>query len=50
MVGSLVEVGRGRENVGWIADILAAKDRTKCGPVAPADGLYLTGVSYDPLT
>lgn len=50
MVGSLVEVGRGRENVGWIADILAAKDRTKCGPVAPADGLYLTNVSYDPLT
>ena len=49
MVGSLVEVGRGRESVGWIAEILAAKDRTKCGPVAPADGLYLTGVSYEPL-
>ena len=48
MVGSLVEVGRGRESVGWIAEILAAKDRTKCGPVAPADGLYLTGVSYEP--
>lgn len=49
MVGSLVEVGRGRESVGWIAEILKAKDRTKCGPVAPADGLYLTGVSYEPL-
>ena len=49
MVGSLVEVGRGRESVGWIAEILAAKDRTKCSPVAPADGLYLTGVSYEPL-
>ncbi len=49
MVGSLVEVGRGRESVGWIADILAAKDRTRCGPVAPADGLYLTAVGYEPL-
>jgi tRNA pseudouridine38-40 synthase len=25
---------------------LEAKDRTACGPVAPADGLYLTGVGY----
>lgn len=49
MVGSLVEVGRGRESVGWIGEILAAKDRTKCGPVAPADGLYLVGVSYQAL-
>lgn len=49
MVGSLVEVGRGRESVAWIADILAAKDRTRCGPVAPADGLYLTAVGYEPL-
>ncbi len=49
MVGSLVEVGRGRESVGWIAEILAAADRTMCGPVAPADGLYLTAVSYEPL-
>ena len=49
MVGSLMEVGRGRESVGWIGEILAAADRTKCGPVAPADGLYLVGVSYQPL-
>jgi tRNA pseudouridine38-40 synthase len=49
MVGSLVEVGRGRESTNWIAEILAAADRTRCGPVAPADGLYLTGVSYEPL-
>ena len=49
MVGSLVEVGRGRESTNWIGEILAAADRTRCGPVAPADGLYLTGVSYEPL-
>jgi tRNA pseudouridine38-40 synthase len=48
MVGSLVEVGRGRQSVGWIGDILKAADRTLCGPVAPADGLYLASVSYVP--
>jgi tRNA pseudouridine38-40 synthase len=46
MVGSLVEVGRGREPPGWIADILGAADRTRCGPVAPPDGLYLVRVRY----
>lgn len=48
MVGSLVDVGRGREAEGWIGEILAAKDRTRCGPVAPAEGLYLQSVSYEP--
>ncbi len=48
MVGSLVEVGRGKESVGWIAEILAAADRTQCGPVAPPEGLYLESVSYAP--
>jgi tRNA pseudouridine38-40 synthase len=47
MVGSLVDVGRGKQPVRWIADILAAADRTQCGPIAPADGLYLTQVDYD---
>ncbi len=46
MVGSLVEVGRGKERPDWIGDILAAADRTQCGPVAPPDGLYLVSVGY----
>lgn len=46
IVGSLVEVGRGRRPVRWMADILAAADRSQCGPVAPPDGLYLTRVDY----
>ncbi|MFN4226211.1 MAG: tRNA pseudouridine(38-40) synthase TruA [Hyphomonas sp.] len=46
MVGSLVEVGRGRHPVRWISDILRAADRTQCGPIAPADGLYLERVDY----
>jgi tRNA pseudouridine38-40 synthase len=48
IVGSLVEVGRHKENLGWIADILRAADRTLCGPVAPPEGLYLESVSYAP--
>ena len=46
MVGSLVEVGRGAWDVGALADALAARDRTACGPVAPPDGLYLVAVAY----
>ena len=48
MVGTLVEVGAGRWAVGDVADALEAADRTRCGPVAPALGLTLTGVDYPP--
>jgi len=47
MTGTLVEVGLGRWTAQDVADALSARDRTACGPVAPSDGLYLTGVSYD---
>ena len=47
IVGSLIEVGRGQRNEGWMAEILAARDRTACGPVAPAEGLYLERVDYN---
>ena len=29
-----------------VAEALAARDRARCGPVAPSTGLYLTGVVY----
>ncbi len=47
IVGSLVDVGRGKQNVAWMKDILEAADRTACGQVAPADGLYLAQIDYD---
>jgi len=47
MTGTLVEVGLGRWTAQDVAEALAARDRTACGPVAPSDGLYLTGVAYD---
>jgi tRNA pseudouridine38-40 synthase len=46
MVGTLVEVGLGKMSADDLADALAARDRARCGPVAPPDGLYLTRVDY----
>ncbi len=46
MIGSLVEVGRGKWKVEDIDKALQARDRTACGPVAPPDGLYLMAVEY----
>ena len=47
MTGTLAEVGVGRWTAEDVRDALEARDRTACGPVAPADGLYLTGVGYE---
>ena len=47
MAGSLVEVGIGRWTGDDLAAALEAKDRKACGPVAPSDGLYFYGVSYE---
>jgi len=46
MVGTLVEAGLGKMSADDVAAALAAKDRARCGPVAPADGLYLMRVDY----
>ncbi|MES2341419.1 MAG: tRNA pseudouridine(38-40) synthase TruA [Pseudomonadota bacterium] len=46
MTGTLAEVGIGRWTAADVKGALEARDRTACGPVAPADGLYLTAVRY----
>lgn len=46
MTGTLAEVGAGRWSRNDVRAALEARDRKACGPVAPAQGLYLTGVSY----
>jgi hypothetical protein len=46
MVGSLVEVGRGRRPVEWISTVLAGRDRRLAGPTAPPHGLVLVSVEY----
>lgn len=46
IVGTLVRVGAGAWPPERVAQALAARDRAACGPVAPPQGLCLTGVGY----
>ncbi len=46
LVGSLKLVGEGKWNADDLEAALNARDRAACGPVAPAEGLYLIRVDY----
>jgi len=46
IVGSLLVVGSGRRDSGWIGELLAAGDRSAAADTAPPDGLYLVAVEY----
>lgn len=46
LVGTLVEVGKGRRPEAWVAEVLASKDRNQAGPTAPPQGLVLEEVFY----
>jgi len=48
LVGTCVEIGRGKRPVEGLATALAAGDRRAAGMLAPSCGLYLTDVGYDP--
>jgi tRNA pseudouridine38-40 synthase len=50
LVGTLVEVGRGKLTPGGFLDILANGDRRRAGMTAPAHGLYLASVRYEGFT
>jgi len=47
MVGSLILVATRKWTPGDLRLALDAKDRARCGPMAPPDGLYLIGVDYE---
>jgi tRNA pseudouridine38-40 synthase len=47
IVGSLVDVGRGRRPPEWMAEVIRSRRREEAGRTAPAAGLFLVNVSYN---
>jgi len=48
IVGTMVEIGTGKMTPGEIENIILAKDRSVAGISAPAEGLFLENIEYDP--
>jgi tRNA pseudouridine38-40 synthase len=46
IVGSLIEVGRGKQNPSWIADLIANGTRSDAGTSVPGKALFFCGASY----
>ncbi len=46
IAGSLMAVGSGQQQKGWLAGLLAIKDRNQAADTASPDGLYLSKVDY----
>ena len=46
IVGTLVEVGKGKISAAQFQKIIESKDRKEAGPTAPARGLFLKEVKY----
>jgi tRNA pseudouridine38-40 synthase len=49
IVGCLVAVGSGARPASWLADVLAARDRSLAAATFAPDGLYFMGPYYDPV-
>jgi tRNA pseudouridine38-40 synthase len=46
LVGSVIAVGHGAHDPGWMTEVLASRDRRRAGATAPAHGLFLLRVLY----
>ena len=46
IVGTLLEIGKGKATIEDIRNIILAKDRSKAGFSVPAQGLFLTKIQY----
>lgn len=47
IVGTLVDIGKGKHPPQWIIDVLNSCDRSVAGPTAPPQGLFLLQVWYE---
>jgi tRNA pseudouridine38-40 synthase len=46
LVGTLVEVGRGKRPPEWMDEVLASRNRADAGATAPPQGLFLVNIDY----
>jgi tRNA pseudouridine38-40 synthase len=46
MVGTLLEIGRGRMKPDFVTELFELKDRSRSGPTVPPQGLWLVSVDY----
>jgi tRNA pseudouridine38-40 synthase len=46
LIGTLLEVGRGKHHSSYVRDVLASRDRRRAGKTAPPHGLCLVEVHY----
>ncbi len=47
MVGSLLEVGRGKRDIDWVREVMESKDRCKAGSSVPGNALFLYRIEYN---
>ena len=46
IVGSLIEVGRGKKSPEWITELIASGSRSAAGQSVPGNALFFTGAKY----
>lgn len=46
LVGTMLEIGRGRQEPEWIVDVMNLKNRSSAGNSVPAHPLFLTDIKY----
>ena len=46
IVGTLLEIGRKKQPVSWMDEVIASRDRSQAGTSVPGHGLYLTHIAY----
>ena len=44
IMGALLQVGQGREQAEWMAQLLSWRDRKRGAPTFAPDGLYLSAI------
>jgi tRNA pseudouridine38-40 synthase len=46
IVGTLLEIGRGKKDEQWVVELLENKNRTKAGQSVSGHALFFSGITY----